>query len=860
MKTKPGYLTIGSFLLPLILLCTLWTSLHLAPFGDNNLLVSDLGTQYMPFLNFMKRSIEEGHLAVYSFSNEIGAPIVALAAYYLLSPFNLLIFFCSYAQVPIAILWIITLKISLSGTTMFYYLKKTYGTAHWSTLLFSTAYSFCGFVTVYSQNFMWLDALLLFPLVVLGVQRLWTQKKWGLYACVLFGAIVTNYYLGYMICLFVVIYSGYWLISKQALRAYPLKELLQNVRLFLVVSCLTGLSASFVLLPAAEGMLQTKKTNIDLSSFFLTPQFGTSFFSQFGIGSINYELRLEHLPTIFTGLLVLMLCVAYFQMNPISRRRKLSAAAILALVFASFWLKGFATIWHMFQSPAGFPYRNAFMLSFLLIIFACEAFQQMQQGTHISWSVPVVVSLLLLIGYSSLYYGPQKNLLLSFNYLIVSIVFVWLFYGIICLVTIPSFKKTALVLLFCFVSAELGVNYWISLKDIPFGSQAAYQKNYQQQSALIETQLAQDPTLYRNKQVMDSTQAGYREKNNGYNNPFLYGYAGVSSYTSTLTTNTQDILSDLGLYQKNDRRIAYVDSSQVVNLLLNVRYEFLPNDRINHLMPIKTAHGINVIQHPEAIGMGFLTDQHLTANKWIKNQPLRFQEQVLQQLVPSKEPYYKEASVVAKTQKTADTIELTAKVNTSGNFHLFIPGLNWSEVQKFKINGKVITPPIYIATKQLFNLGYYPKGTIVTITLTTKQVADIATWQLQTLDQAKFDQAVASLRQHPLELVAKNDGQLTGNITVPKKGPSLLFTSIPYDSNWSVVSKQAGKLKKQKVLGNFLALELPPGQHTLTFTYRSKVVYWGLAISVSVWLSTAFVLIFKNRTRFFFRRKKGWRL
>ena len=54
----------------------------------------------------------------------------------------------------------------------------------------------------------------------------------------------------------------------------------------------------------------------------------------------------------------------------------------------------------------------------------------------------------------------------------------------------------------------------------------------------------------------------------------LYGYAGVSSYTSTLTATTQDTLSALGLYRKNDRRIAYVDNSQLTNLLLNVKYDF----------------------------------------------------------------------------------------------------------------------------------------------------------------------------------------------------------------------------------------------------------------------------------------------
>ena len=83
---------VRKFFLPFLLLLLVWMTLQLAPFGDNNLLVSDLGTQYMPFLSF-KTLFSRGITTFYSFSNEIGESIVPLAAYYLLSPFNVLAFF-----------------------------------------------------------------------------------------------------------------------------------------------------------------------------------------------------------------------------------------------------------------------------------------------------------------------------------------------------------------------------------------------------------------------------------------------------------------------------------------------------------------------------------------------------------------------------------------------------------------------------------------------------------------------------------------------------------------------------------------------------------------------------------------------
>lgn len=153
------------------------------------------------------------------------------------------------------------------GTTMFSYLKYTYQKVDGTTLLFSTSYSFCGFVTVYSQNFMWLDALILFPLILLGLQRLWDQRKWGLYSITLFLAIVTNYYMGYMICLFAVLYSIYWFFKKNT-QAHAIRQFFKQSPLFILVSFLTGTATSFYYyLQQKECSIQKKQILMSRRSF-----------------------------------------------------------------------------------------------------------------------------------------------------------------------------------------------------------------------------------------------------------------------------------------------------------------------------------------------------------------------------------------------------------------------------------------------------------------------------------------------------------------------------------------------------------------------------------------------------------------
>lgn len=165
-------------------------------------------------------------------------------------------------------------------------------------------------------------------------------------------------------------------------------------------------------------------------------------------------------------------------------------------------------------------------------------------------NAPIIFSLLLVIGYGSLYYGAQKNLLISINYLWLSLLFIWLIFFCLRLAHKKALRNYVVVALFLLVSTELTTNFWISFKHMPFGSQATFAQDYRKHSQLIDEKMASALELYRMKQVIPSKETGFREINNGYNNPLLYGYAGVSSYTSTLTATTQDTLSALGLYRK----------------------------------------------------------------------------------------------------------------------------------------------------------------------------------------------------------------------------------------------------------------------------------------------------------------------
>lgn len=56
---------------------------------------------------------------------------------------------------------------------------------------------------------MWLDCMWLLPFIILGLDRLVTERKYKMYCIALALGIFSNYYIGIMLCIYSVIYFVY---------------------------------------------------------------------------------------------------------------------------------------------------------------------------------------------------------------------------------------------------------------------------------------------------------------------------------------------------------------------------------------------------------------------------------------------------------------------------------------------------------------------------------------------------------------------------------------------------------------------------------------------------------------------------
>ena len=166
-----------SFSLPVLIMIGIFIQRGIYPFGEMTFLRTDLYHQYAPFFAEFLRKLRSGEELTWTWNIGLGSNFISLYAYYLASPLNWLVFLCPAKFIIEFITFWIVVKIGLSGLTFCYYLSRRYQTRNFGLTFFSVLYALSAYMAAYSWNIMWLDCILLAPLIMLGLERLVKEDK-----------------------------------------------------------------------------------------------------------------------------------------------------------------------------------------------------------------------------------------------------------------------------------------------------------------------------------------------------------------------------------------------------------------------------------------------------------------------------------------------------------------------------------------------------------------------------------------------------------------------------------------------------------------------------------------------------------
>ena len=472
---RPGDGLVIAFFVPVVIMIIIFIQRGIFPFGEESFLRTDMYHQYAPFFSEFQHKLRTGGSLLYSWDVGMGVNFAALYAYYLASPLNWLVILCPKAYIIEFMTGMIVVKIGLSGLSFAWYLRKHCHTETAAVGYFGIFYALSGYMAAYSWNIMWLDCIILFPLIVLGLERLVKDEN-GFFYCITLGlSILSNYYISIMTCLFMVLYFIALLMLE---KPGPIKKYVMACVRFGLFSLIAGGLAALVLLPEVAVLKSTASGNMNF------PKTLTSYFPIFDmlarhIGNVETETGLDHWPNIYCGVAVFLFFLLYLACKKISAKEKTVYCGLLLLFFASFSVNALNFIWHGLHYPNSLPCRQSFIYIFLMLFVCFRAFQYLRDipRRHVAaafWgSVCFVILAEKLV--------EQEHFHFAVYY--VAILFLAAYTGLIYLYK-KRRRELAAFLALALVAVEAAVNTTVT--SVTTTSREAYTRDNKEVQALME--------------------------------------------------------------------------------------------------------------------------------------------------------------------------------------------------------------------------------------------------------------------------------------------------------------------------------------------------------------------------------------
>lgn len=815
MKTKHSFREnlplILAFALPILIMLGIFAGKELWPFGDNCFLRTDLYHQYLPFFKNLGERLREGGSLLYAFDIGLGTNYTALFAYYLCGPLHLLAFLIPGEYMIEFVTGLIVLKIGLCGWAMAWYLAKRYHTRSYGITVIGVCYALSGYLAAYSWNVMWLDVLWLSVLVLYGLEKLVNENKPLMYCITLALAILCNYYISIMLCIFLVLYFINRLLAAPKVSG---KQLLIKIANFAFFSLLAGAMAAVLVIPAAYALQGTASAN----SVF--PKTISNYFSIVEMLSrhllvVDVEIGLDHWPNIYSGVLVFLLVPLYYMNKRVSFREKIANTMLLGFMLLSFNTNMLNFIWHGFHYPNSLPCRQSYLYTFIILVMCFEGYRQIEaaskeQIVRIMWGSIGVILLVELIADSEEipYYACYA-----------SIAFIALYTLFIYLQKRRLIdKNTGLALTICLLIVEMGLN--TAVTSVTFVNRSEYMRQYDSMATLAA--LAEkdgDPITRIERQYL-------RTKNDGV----LFGYNSASIFSSTTNAAISEFYRKMGL-EGNTNAYAITGGSAFMWSFLHIGYKLtdarLPDSPLYQLIDSapdrKTGYNY-LYRNLYTLPFGYLIPSDM--NKlWSPNasQPVR-----------SQNSYINLAAGVDNVFETVPSnvngATMTAKADKAGHYYAYVSSSSVKKVTA-SVNNQNSRVWDSINRNYLVDYGYLEEGD--DIKLVAADVSNMSV-TLYHLNFERFAEAIEKLSSHPFTISEFTNKtfktQISGTVDADKE--SLLVWSIPIENGWTV--KVDGQVTEVTPLAeSFLAVTVGPGHHEVVLSYVPEGLPTGILLSVA---------------------------
>lgn len=802
-KIKTSHYTYTMGLVAVILLFSFIVSGYW-PFGSNTIAKIDLSSQYLDLYNYFKHVIQGQEGLFYSFNKGIGGDMFSIWTYYLMSPFNLVYALFSESNVLNGVQIVYSLKLLAMTWTATNYLKQK-GMPIQITVLGVLGWVFSGYLLLYRIHLMWMDAFILIPLVTLAIEKGFkTGNYWGLTLWLTL-AIYSQYYIGYMVGIYTVIYMVYLYITKD-------KDETGHVFQYVKHCIYSGLLSVWILIPTAYKSLGS-----------LREQDPMNFINSFNIGEIFLKLRWAHLgiddyvrsaPLLMMGTVLLVLLI-HTLMNT-TKRQRVGFLVVTIIYMASFYITPLNRIWHLGQEETWYTIRYAFTYLWFILAFLGHNKEFVYINKGIKQKLVTVFILITTNGFILMYDDlPPIMLAVIFTFIITLITSIVLFF--------PSKHIQPLLTMIGVIEIVMLVVYMTL-----FGAGLTvteYQDSYTNVDNALE-QVSETEQTVRYYNTDDK-----RMLNEG----LTHNQSFISHTSSSQSSYTRELYKLLRVDQGYSL-VGKEGMTLIPQALLNVKYiigDVTKLERLAEDTSVYTQLTDTLYQNDTRLGLGYTINEPMTSDTTNLSE-------VLTQLLGGNYIQEKDINDFTYHNLEIDTDKQTYKVvdeSQDAYLEYTIPDdVNYME---FKNNYDNMDEKDFKEAHFVTNLTWYyqaipsTKDTFKIMVYTPETPIKSTEYKLPkfyAINETQFSVDIQNYfnNHSPIEDLEMTAGRVQGTVN-NMYADSYLQLAIPYEEGWE--AKVNGEDVTITNSMNLMAIPIPEGESTIQLAYQTP--YFTLSLLFS---------------------------
>ena len=847
--------------------------------------------------NEMIRNVFKQGISTFSLNMGLGLDVIEQYSYYVIGdPFAWLSLLFPLDKLEYVYSILIVLRMYCIGLAFMAYCKY-HKKDELPTIVGSLAYAFCGFVLYGGiRHPYFLNALILLPIIFIGIDKLLKENKKGLFIFSIFISAIVNYYFFYILTIVAVIYAIVKLIFEYRDRG---AKWITNIVLKGIGYYIVGvLMSACILLPTIYGFLNSARVESDIAVVFKE-----TFYEQFMMGYTIIENESWHIigiTSIFIPLFGVML---------VNLRENKEVFTIFCIMTIMSLLPQIASIMNGFSYPTN---RWIFAYIFIIVCIIVKNFRTNLKydkreilSMIITTSIYINLSFILWKYNKANYFIFRINMIFAIVFILIVIIRKIIYIKNIKINKLVNITSSCMIVIVVILNITVNANHFYGKSGsnyiASFSKYSQIDKKYKSENGkiehfeeAIEYIKNNDKSIYRIGKLPLSLE----------NTSLMYNYNSLSSYLSIGSKYVYEFAKsiDLNNSAKNKTAITDMNNRTQAMTFLGTKY-IICNQESEKYIPygykkIKTIENTQIYENLNSLNIGIFYDKYIQDEEYNNLEAIEREIALLDYATIGNTTLpngIEHGSVLdIQSQKTnvdydiidennilkdnkitigkdKNTIKLKVKDKDKENIEeLFLKIDNLRFIRKeddattkytvkVKYNGKTIEEETKGLTSIdydnnpniLINIGKYisdydNENNVIEIEFDSSEgTFYYDSIELVSVSMDEYEKQVEKLNQTPFENIEYSGNTIKGTISNEKDG--ILQLTVPYSDGWRVIVDGEEK-ELLNVNTGFIGVALESGEHKIIFEYHTPWLTAGIIISIIGLIIFILILIIDRRS------------